>query len=138
MANDSETPDPNLPDPAWVRKIQLKALELCATPKDGSESDERPNLVMNDWIKDVWERDSPRFWKQLTGVSASFPGELATVLQAEMRCMERELMRGGMYYTDAREMAERETLMLEPEDQYDEELEMWTPDLPLPLKTTPK
>ena len=109
MTSQSPPVDPNAPNPAWVKKIRLRARAIRA--------DNPPNLEINKRTLQAWKMDSPRMWARLTGVSASFPNDLATVVQAEMFQMERDLMEGGMYYTDAREQAERETLMMEPENE---------------------
>lgn len=133
MGNDSETPDPNQLSPEWIKSIRLRARAMRQTPDtDVNAPDPRPNNDLNRQILQAWKQGSPRMWARLTAVSASFPLDLATVLQQEMWDMQQQLMDSGMPYTDAQEQAERETLMLEPEEPDEDDTEMWTPDLPLP------
>jgi hypothetical protein len=83
------------------------------------------NKVLHQHILETWKRDSPRMWAKLQ----KHPGRansLAFVLQQRMWAREEELLRAGFPVTDAREQAEAENLMLEPEqplpkpeDEYD-------------------
>lgn len=70
-------------------------------------------IPLRDHILATWERDSPRMWASLKaqGLTEKF----AFVQQERMWRRQDELLKAGYPITDAREMAEREELMLEPE-----------------------
>jgi len=93
--------------PAWVMSIRREAAALQA------DEDHVHNNLMQEMILKTWERTSPVMWGRLSEINLQAP--LAMVLQARMWKRKAELMRAGMPVTDAREVAERETLMLEPE-----------------------
>lgn len=61
----------------------------------------------------TWQQTSPRMWKNLERMGLAEP--LAFVLQERMWQESKRLREAGMPVTDAREQAEREHLMLEPE-----------------------
>lgn len=107
-------------DRTWAKKIRLQARQMRKTPATENDPDQRPNTILNERIMAAWRLESPKFWARLMSVSPSFPEDLATVLQAEMRVMYDSLIESGMSYTDAREIAERETLMMEPESELSE------------------
>lgn len=65
-------------------------------------------------ILKTWERDSPKMWTNLRRLMLT--EQLAQVLLARMYARSKELREAGMPVTDAREQAEREILMLEPEE----------------------
>lgn len=98
--------------PTWAAAIRKECASLMA------DEDHIHNSRMHKYILEVWERDSPAMWKRLT--AAQLTGPLAYVLQARMWDQQKALMRAGLPVTDAREMAERENLMLEPESDNQE------------------
>lgn len=104
---------PNQLDPQWVTQIRREARQL------EKDSWEHPNLDLHRRILQAWTQDSPQMMARLKAISPSFPTDLAHVLQARMWAMQKDLIESGMAATDAREQAERETLMLEPESQMD-------------------
>lgn len=95
-------------NPEWAATIRAEYEKL-----KGDEMHLHNNLIHNS-ILETWERESPVMWRRLRAARLTDP--LAYVVQARMWAQQEELMRGGMPVTDAREQAEREHLMLEPED----------------------
>ena len=94
--------------PEWVDQILREAAALDA------DEEHLHNNRMQETILETWKRDSPRMWARLE--RANLAPALAKVLQARMWERKAELMRAGLPITDAREQAEAENLMLEPED----------------------
>lgn len=72
------------------------------------------NQVLHRHLLQTWRQNSPEMWERLT--MAKLAGPLAFVLQERMWREMDSLMKSGMPPTDAREMANKEHLMLEPED----------------------
>lgn len=98
----------------WMQEIRAQAARL--------EADEEHvhNNVMHESILAAWKEHSPVMWAQLTASNLADP--LAKVLQARMWDRQAELLKAGLPVTDAREQAEREHLMLEPEAESEREL----------------
>jgi hypothetical protein len=95
-----------------------------------------PNNLLHKHILETWRRDSPKMWADLQAAGPRMAHKLAFVQQEKMWRRTDELMEGGLPFTDAREMAEREELMLEPEaDMPEDRLDPWTPPLPGPTDT---
>lgn len=76
------------------------------------------NRELDRHILATWERDSPKLWADLQRLQIT--KQLAYVLQQRMWTRQKELLQAGMPVTDAREMAEREILMLEPEQDVED------------------
>ena len=93
--------------PAWALKIRKEAAALEA------DEDQLHNNVMHKMILQTWQAHSPTMWARLEAIKLADP--LARVLQAQMWARKKELMLAGLPVTDAREEAEKETLMLVPE-----------------------
>lgn len=93
----------------WANSIKAKYKALK------ENEDHIHNNLIHDHILETWKRDSPVMWKNLSLMMLTTP--LAYVLQAEMWERKKQLMKAGLPMTDAREQAERETLMLEPETE---------------------
>lgn len=93
----------------WAAKIRKEAAALEA------DEDHLHNNLMHRMILETWARESPRMWTRLKLAKLADP--LAMVLQARMWERKAELLQAGLPITDAREQAERELLMLEPEAQ---------------------
>lgn len=93
--------------PVWARKIKQEAAKLKA------DENHLHNKTIHAEILAAWEQHSPTMWRRLEQANLADP--LAMVLQARMWGRKHELMKSGMPVTDAREVAERELLMLEPE-----------------------
>ena len=91
----------------WANGIRAKYKALT------EDEEHLHNNLMQEHILATWKRDSPVMWKNLTQLMLT--GPLAYVVQAEMWARKKELMQAGLPVTDAREQAEKETLMLEPE-----------------------
>ena len=66
-------------------------------------------------IKRAWEVLRPKMWARL--MEQGLVDDLALVLQTAMWDAMDQYLKAGMPPTDAREQAEREWLMLEPEDE---------------------
>ena len=93
--------------PEWGKQIREQANKL--------EADEEHvhNNLLHKQILATWQEHSPTMWRRLESVGLTQP--LAMVLQARMWDRQEELLRAGLPVTDAREQAEKETLMQEPE-----------------------
>lgn len=102
------TINPKVIRPAWVSKIRREANALRAN------EEHLHNQEMHRHILAQWRENSPQMWKRLEQVNLT--DDLAMVLQARMWDRKKALMEGGLPVTDAREQAEREILMLEPEE----------------------
>ena len=71
------------------------------------------NKDLHQRILTSWEQDSPRMWSSL--MAQGLTEKLAFVVQERMWRRQDELMQAGMPVTDAREQAERDELLMEPE-----------------------
>lgn len=71
------------------------------------------NADLHRRILESWKQDSPRMWARLQRAELAEP--LAFVVQERMWQERDALVKAGMAMTDAREQAERNHLMLEPE-----------------------
>ena len=91
-------------------------------------------IPLRDRILATWEQTSPRMWANLQAMGLTH--KLAFVVQERMWRRKAELMSEGYPVTDARETAEREELMLEPEtpEQQDSSLPAELQDAPQNLK----
>jgi hypothetical protein len=95
--------------PMWARKIKQEAAALKA--------DEYllHNRRFHRELLQTWQEHSPVMWERLQ--KADLADDLAWVLQERMWNRSKELRESGMPIPDAREQAEREFLMREPEDE---------------------
>lgn len=73
------------------------------------------NREMHRRILETWRLHSPKMWQSLQQINLAVP--LAFVLQQRMWQESKRLREAGMPAPDAREQAERNHLMLEPEAQ---------------------
>lgn len=71
------------------------------------------NQVLHQRILDTWKASSPRMYLRLR--TQGVLDAMAYVAQQRMWAEQEMLMKGGMPVTDAREQAEQNNLMLEPE-----------------------
>lgn len=96
-----------------MNNLQM-ALQIKAERKR-YEADEEAihNRDLHRQILETWKRDSPQMVERLTKLKLL--DDLAFVSQERMWRRAEELRKGGLPVTDAREQAEREHLMLEPE-----------------------
>lgn len=85
------------------------------------------NQELHQYILATWKRDSPVLWHDLQRMGIA--DEVAYVLQQRMWDRQKALISTGMPVTDAREMAEKEILMLEPEEAVPDRSPPWTPPL---------
>ena len=92
----------------WKRQIELEYRKLKAS------EDTMHNAILHNSILEAWKRDSPQMYARLE--KAGMADRVAFVMQQRMWQMQEDLIRAGFPVTDARERAERETLMLEPEE----------------------
>jgi hypothetical protein len=96
-------------NPEWVKQIREQASKLEA------DEEHLHNNLLHKQILTTWQEHSPTMWRRLEAAGLTQP--LAMVLQARMWDRQEELLRAGLPVTDAREQAEKEILMLEPEAQ---------------------
>ena len=94
-------------DPDWVKEIRRCAANLRASEETLT------NQEVHAWICSTWANGSPAMMAQLE--VANLVDDLALVLQERMWNRQAELLKAGFSVTDAREQAEREELMLDPE-----------------------
>jgi hypothetical protein len=91
------------------------ALRIKAERKQYEEVDEvTHNRDLHNQILSTWRRDSPKMVRELEALKIL--DDMAFVCQERMWRQEEEYCKGGMYFTDAREQAEQDHLMLEPEE----------------------
>ena len=79
------------------------------------------NQDLHKEILATWEYTSPKFYQELKSVRML--DKMAYVVQQRMWAENDSLIKAGFPYTDAREQAERNQLMLEPEEDEDEIVE---------------
>lgn len=94
--------------PAEIKRIRLEYMRLRA------DEDVLHNRDLHRRILETWRRDSPKMWARLSQLKLAEP--LAYVLQERMWQAMNENLRAGLPVTDAREQAEIDHLMLEPEE----------------------
>jgi hypothetical protein len=96
----------------WREQIQQEYKDLLAN------EDVIHNQVLHQRILTAWRLQSPAMWSRLQ--AANLTEALAYVVQQRMWTEEEQLMAAGLPFTDAREQAEREHLMLEPEAELEQ------------------
>ena len=79
------------------------------------DAEESVTIPLHERILATWQRDSPRMYLRLRTQGAL--EAMAFVCQVRMWAESDRLEKAGMPPTDAREQAEREHLMLEPETE---------------------
>ena len=97
------------------------ALKIKSERKQYEAEEVIHNPDLHQQILEVWRRDSPKMVARLEK-----PGileDLAFVCQERMWRAAKDNRKAGLPVTDAREQAERDHLMLEPEEP--EALETW-------------
>lgn len=99
--------------PEWKRQIELEYRQLM------DDEDTIQNNMLHQSILETWKRDSPKMYARFK--KAGMEEKVAFVMQQRMWAMMDQLMAAGYPVTDAREQAERETLMLEPEESEEEQ-----------------
>ena len=104
--------------PKWRAEIEQEYAALQA------DEELIHNQDLHKRILSSWRQTSPMMWARLQ--QAGLADKLAFVLQQRMWTEMDSLMEGGYPVTDAREQAEREHLMLEPEQDEDPESEAVT------------
>lgn len=85
------------------------------------------NKQLHQQILGAWRRDSPKMYKRLKKLKVL--DDLAFVCQERMWQTAEQYREGGMPPTDALEQAEREHLMLEPEQEAEAQEEQEIPRL---------
>lgn len=95
--------------PEWAARIRAQYQALQAA----GELAGAHHPVLRTMLE-TWERDSPKLWANLQKLDLAEP--LAQVLLDRWFARRTELTNQGMAVTDAREQADRELLMLEPEE----------------------
>lgn len=113
-------------DRAWQAQIEKEYASLKADEAVLHNKELHEHILAN------WKAYSPNMWANLRTAGPSFADKLAYVLQERMWLRLNSLMGSGMSYTDAQEAAEKEALMLEPEEEIltEDRLDPWTPPLP--------
>jgi predicted DCC family thiol-disulfide oxidoreductase YuxK len=104
---ENTTDDADTADAKWASEIQQEHQRLL------EDEDAIHNRDLHRRILATWERDSPLMWARLQKLNLT--EVLAYVLQERMWLQAKEYRLGGMPVTDAREQAEIEHLLLEPE-----------------------
>lgn len=98
----------------WANEIRAEHQQMVETGEEFG-----PKHPMMEHLLERWESGSPKLWRNLKRMDLVEP--LAQVLLSRMYQRMTELERSGMPPTDAREQAEREILMLEPEQEQEAE-----------------
>ncbi|MEH6502189.1 hypothetical protein [Halopseudomonas aestusnigri] len=95
------------------------ALRIKAERKQYEDVDEvTHNRDLHRRILSTWRSSSPKMVRELEALKIL--DDMAFVCQERMWRTAELYQNGGMYFTDAREQAEREHLMLEPEEPLEE------------------
>jgi hypothetical protein len=116
-------------DQAWKAEIEKEYASLRTNEEVLHNKELHKNVLAN------WKAHSPKMWASLRTAGPAFPDKLAYVLQERMWLLLNELLRSGMPYPDAQEQAEKETLMLEPEESAPDRPTLWTPPVPQSVLT---
>lgn len=111
-------------DQAWKAEIEKEYASLRTSETVLHNKDLHKQMLAN------WKAHSPKMWASLRTAGPSFADKLAFVLQERMWLRLNELMKGGMPYPDAQEQAEKEMLMLEPEENVPDRAMPYTPPVP--------
>ena len=93
----------------------LNPQEIQAKANAIRNSDQVYSQALHDRIKKAWRLNRPKMTSQLRDLKIL--DDLALVLQMAMWESEEAYSQSGMPLTDAREQAEREWLMLDPENE---------------------
>lgn len=125
-------------DKAWAESVRAKYQAFMA-----DEDNNGYNTTLHQEILDNWKANSPKRWAKLQ--KWNLAEEQAILCQVAMWEMSDNLEKAGYPYTDAREVAERECLMLTPEsemepDPYGEdavENRRWREEVRLGLREPP-
>lgn len=96
---------------------QLNPDQIRAEAEALREQDEGYSLELHKQILKAWEVLRPKMWERLT--SEGIAEDLALIVQMRMWHAMDQYMKAGMPPTDAREQAERECLMMEPEQEHE-------------------
>lgn len=99
--------NPSKLSPEWIAQIKAEWTRY-------QEEEETVTMPLHRRILATWKQDSPKMWRRLQ--AAGIASKLAFVVQVRMWARQKELLKAGYPVTDAREIAEREELMLEPEE----------------------
>ena len=97
------------------------ALRIKAERKQYEAEEVIHNPDLHQQLLEAWRRDSPKMVARLE--KQGILDDLAFVCQERMWRAAKDNRRAGLPVTDAREQAERDHLMLEPEEP--EALETW-------------
>lgn len=97
------------------------ALRIKAERKQYEAEEVIHNPDLHQQILEAWRRDSPKMVARLE--KQGILDDLAFVCQERMWRAAKDNRKAGLPVTDAREQAERDHLMLEPEEP--ETLETW-------------
>lgn len=97
------------------------ALKIKSERKQYEAEEVIHNPDLHQQILEVWRRDSPKMVARLE--KQGILEDLAFVCQERMWRAAKDNRKAGLPVTDAREQAERDHLMLEPEEP--ETLETW-------------
>lgn len=104
--------------------MDLSATQIRMRAKEIRDQEIGFSVPLDKQIKRAWEINRPRMWSRL--VTQGLVNDLALVLQTAMWEASDRYLKAGMPPTDAREQAEMEWLMLEPEDESPEN-DPWAP-----------
>lgn len=112
-------------------ELSLKA-SIEAEYRQMTAEDVTETVPLRERILLAWELESPKMWAQLQRLGVT--DKAAFVAQENMWRRRQELLDSGYPVTDAREVAEREELMWEPEEPEPED----DSDLPTVLQDGPQ
>lgn len=98
---------PNKLTPEWIAQIQKEHAALKASEETVHNRDLHQRILSS------WKQTSPQMMRKLERAGIVEP--LAFVVQQRMWAEQAAMIGQGMAVTDAREQAERNHLMLEPE-----------------------
>lgn len=121
------SPNPNLLDKASIDAEYRR----YGSAKLKADENRTHNQVMHQRILSLWEQHSPQMWSNLQ--AQGLTDKMAFVAQQRMWDREKELLSQGFPITDAREIAEQEELLLEPETPMQDDS-----DLPIVLQDSPQ
>lgn len=102
-----------------MNNLQMK-MRIKAERRKYEAEDVLHNQDLHKRILETWRRDSPQMAQRLE--KQGILDDLAFVSQERMWLAMDEYQKSGMPVTDAREQAERDHLMLEPEQMEQQEL----------------
>ena len=103
--------------------MDLNAVRIRRRAQEIRDQEIGFTVPLDKQIKATWRINRPKMWARL--VKQGLVDDLALVLQTAMWDAMDRYLKAGMPPTDAREQAEMEWLMLEPEEEEDPANNPW-------------